>query len=239
MPTDSASNHHSSSPVRSIVCALIVVVISWIWFAFLAAGHPSGSLAYERSWIEAFRSPADSTQMVGPRIVEETFRDFSALGGYAVTICAITSFAVYTGLRYGRSSVRFFLITVLGGFGCSMLLKLVFGRDRPTTVPHLSFVATTSFPSGHSMMSSIVYLTIGLLLSQRFADRKLHWLFLIFPFCLTGLVGCSRVAMGVHYPTDVLAGWTAGLLWTAVAFQLQNLITGNTASPDLPSTTTS
>ena len=202
-----------------------------MWFAFLASRYPSGSLAYERSWIESMRSSKDPTHLVGPRIVEETFRDFSALGGYAVVICVITAFAVYTGLRYGRSNVRFFLITVLGGFGCSMLLKLAFGRERPTTVPHLSFVATTSFPSGHSMMSSIVYLTIGLLLSQRFTDRRLRRLFLSFPFVLTGLVGCSRVAMGVHYPTDVLAGWTAGLLWTAIAFQLQNLITGTSAQP--------
>ncbi len=209
----------------------MVVAAAWMWFAFLAARHPAGSMAYERSWIEAFRSSIDPTQIVGPRIVEETFRDFSALGGYAVVISVITAFAAYTGLRYGRSNVRFFLVTVLGGFGCSMLLKLAFGRDRPTTVPHLSFVATTSFPSGHSMMSSIVYLTIGLLLSQRFADRRLRWLFLTFPFCLTALVGCSRVAMGVHYPTDVLAGWTAGLLWTAIAFRLQNLITGNSGRP--------
>jgi len=231
MTPDSSTPHRTSRPVRSIFCALLVVTIAWMWFGSHASRHPSGSLAYERSWIEAFRSVDDSTQIVGPRIVEETFRDLSALGGYAIVITVITGFAAYTGLRSGRNSVRFFLVTVLGGFGCSMLLKLAFGRDRPTTVPHLSFVATTSFPSGHSMMSSIVYLTIGLLLSQQLTDRRMQRLFIAFPFCLTGLVGCSRVAMGVHYPTDVLAGWTAGLLWIAIAFQLQTLITGVPARP--------
>jgi len=142
---------------------------------------------------------------------------FSALGGYAVVTTVIVAFAVFTGLNCGRPHGRFFLITVLGSFACSMLLNFLFGRERPAIVPHLSHVATTSFPSAHSMMSSIAYLTIGLLLSQWIQDSRARPFFVVLPLCLAALAGVSRVAMGVHYPTDVLA------------FRLQSVVCGKSS----------
>jgi undecaprenyl-diphosphatase len=81
-------------------------------------------------------------------------------------------------------------------------------------VPQLELAYQTSFPSGHSMMSAIIYLTLGALLTQ-FAGNlpRLRTYFLLCALFLTGSVGISRVYLGVHYPTDVLAGWTAGLVW--------------------------
>ena len=203
---------------------LLVLIVVWLLFWLVARQQPQGAEAWERGWIEAFRDANDPEQMIGPAIVEETFRDLSALGGYAVSAMIVAGFAGYVGLRCGHSSVRFFLLTVLMGYGCGMLLKLAFGRGRPAAVPHLSFVATTSFPSVHSMISLILYMTIGLWLRQRVADRRVGRLFVCMPLLLTGFVGLSRIALGVHYPTDVLAGWTAGLVWLLVMFRMQPII---------------
>jgi undecaprenyl-diphosphatase len=76
------------------------------------------------------------------------------------------------------------------------------------------------------MMSVIVYVTIGLLLSTRTRDHHLQRLFSVFPLWLAGVIGISRVCMGVHYPTDVLAGWMLGLVWTWVAFRIRDRIIG-------------
>ena len=116
------------------------------------------------------------------------------------------------------------LIAVVGGQVLSTTLKYFIDRPRPMIVPHLSQVYTTSFPSGHSMMSAVVYLTLGSLLGSSSAARA-QVLLLSVAMLLTFLVGVSRVYMGVHWPTDVLAGWTAGLVWAIlcwlVARQLQ------------------
>jgi len=214
--------------VRTVLIALCVTAGAWLTFEWLASGHADGRNSYEQSWIEGLRDPQNPEQMIGPPLLEESVRDYSALGGYAVVCSIIIAYSVFGGLLHGRSYVRFFLITVLGGYGCSMLLKLAFGRERPSVVPHLSHVATTSFPSSHAMVSSIVYLSIGLLLAQQIQDSRIRPLFVLLPLCLTALVGFSRVAMGVHYPTDVLAGWTAGLIWILIVFRLQILITNGT-----------
>jgi len=225
--TKEPSAERSAPDLRPIYIALLITGSTWFAFERMSLQHPAGRSGYERSWIEGLRDPLDSARMVGPAALEESVRDFSALGGYAVVSITIVAFSVFGGLRYGRLWVRFFLVTVLGGYGCSMFLKLAFGRERPSVVPHLSHVATTSFPSSHAMVSAIVYLSIGLLLAQQVNDTRIRQLCVLLPLCLTILVGFSRVALGVHYPTDVLAGWTAGLTWSLIAFRLQPLITGN------------
>jgi undecaprenyl-diphosphatase len=96
------------------------------------------------------------------------------------------------------------------------VLKNWFDRPRPTVVPHLSIVSTSSFPSGHSTLAATIYLTLGALLGRFVRERRLRAYFLIVALVLSLLVGVSRVYMGVHYPTDVFAGWTAGLAWALI-----------------------
>ena len=144
----------------------------------------------------------------------EASRDLTALGGYLVLTLIVVTTAVYLRTDGRRKASRFFLCVVLGGFFLNVSLKAAFDRPRPDVVDHLSYVDSSSFPSGHSMMSVVVYLTAGAVVA--FRDRNpLRRRFLILgPIVLTGLIGCSRVQVGVHYPTDVLAGWAAGAIWT-------------------------
>ena len=110
------------------------------------------------------------------------------------------------------------LIATFSGLILSTVLKQSFDRDRPDLVPHLSHVYTSSFPSGHSMLSAVVYLTLGSLLARLAPGYAVKIYFIALALFATFLVGVSRVYMGVHYPTDVLAGWTAGLVWAIVCW---------------------
>jgi len=154
--------------------------------------------------------------------------DFTALGGYAVLITTVIGFSVFTWAELGQLAFRFFVLSTLGGFFTGMLMKQLVRRDRPSLVPHLSHVSGhTSFPSSHAMMSVVVYVIAGFLLAELTQNRHLRHLLIGLPFVVAVLVGISRVCMGVHYPTDVLGGWTGGLVWTWCAFAIRGRLSGN------------
>jgi undecaprenyl-diphosphatase len=104
------------------------------------------------------------------------------------------------------------LVASVGGALISHLLKLYYARERPDLLP-LAGTMTPSFPSGHAMLSAVIYLSLGVLLAQTAFKRRVKAYFLTVALVLTFLVGLSRIYLGVHYPTDVLAGWTVGLVW--------------------------
>jgi undecaprenyl-diphosphatase len=116
----------------------------------------------------------------------------------------------------------------------SSILKLGTDRPRPDLVAHLVEVHTASFPSGHAMLSAVVYLTLGGLLSRVERPWRIKIHLLSVAVILTLLIGVSRVYLGVHWPTDVLAGWCAGATWAmlcwrvALALQRRGEIEGNT-----------
>jgi undecaprenyl-diphosphatase len=110
------------------------------------------------------------------------------------------------------------LISTLGGALLSSVLKFFFGRERPDATLHLVTVHSLSFPSGHAMLSAVVYLTLGALLAQVVPRRLDKMYFIIVALVLTLLIGLSRVYLGVHYPTDVLAGWSVGLAWALLCW---------------------
>jgi len=93
------------------------------------------------------------------------------------------------------------------------LLKTVFSRDRPDLVPHGMEVQTASFPSGHSLMSAVTWLTVATIMAQTLKDRRSKVFVISMAILIAMLVGFSRVYLGVHWPTDVLAGWSVGAAW--------------------------
>ncbi|MFM7058459.1 MAG: phosphatase PAP2 family protein [Planctomycetota bacterium] len=213
--------------LRILPWTLAAVLLTGIGFVLGDFFYDGPGRSFEERIIAGLRDPANPQRMLGPRLFEESMRDFTALGGYAVLLMVSGCFAVFCRLELSRESFRFFVLTVAGGFLFSVLMKEWVQRARPEVVPHLSFVkGSTSFPSAHAMMSVIVYVTTGLLLSTRTRDRHLQRLFSVFPLWLSGVIGISRVCMGVHYPTDVLAGWMLGLMWTWAAFRIRDRMTG-------------
>ena len=99
----------------------------------------------------------------------------------------------------------------------STVLKISFNRPRPG-VPHLARVFTPSFPSGHATLSAVTFLTLGVLLARASRDRRLKIYFVALAIFLTVAVGISRVYLGLHYPSDVLAGWSIGSMWAILCW---------------------
>jgi undecaprenyl-diphosphatase len=199
---------------------VLVLVAGGVWlFAELADEVREGETRQiDEAILMAMRTPGNPSDPLGPRWLEEMERDFTALGGVGVLgliTLAICAFLVLD--QKGRAAVLV-LIAVVGALVLSSLLKSGFQRPRPDLVPHGSYVYTTSFPSGHSTMSAATYLTLGALLARVQPRRRLKVLLLGFATLLTLIVGCSRVYLGVHWPTDVLAGWTAGGIWALICW---------------------
>jgi undecaprenyl-diphosphatase len=173
--------------------------------------------AFDRSVAAAMRSGRDVFDPIGPPWLEEFARDITALGSYA--FLGILTFGVigYFLLIQRRALAALVAASVLGGVVISNLLKIVFDRDRPD-LPTSVRVFTASFPSGHATLSAISFLTLGALLAQTSPDPRVKAYFAILAIILTVAVGTSRVYLGVHFASDVLAGWCVGGAWALLCW---------------------
>lgn len=173
----------------------------------------------------ALRDPQNPANPLGPSWVEEAARDITGLGGYAVLTFLTLATLAYLLMAGKRGAALLVLVAIVGGMLLSTGLKIGFERPRPDLVPHAARVYTASFPSGHAMLSAITYLTLGALLARVEKSRRTSAFFMGLAIVVTLLVGISRVYLGVHWPSDVLAGWTVGAAWAAlcwfIALQLQ------------------
>jgi undecaprenyl-diphosphatase len=200
-----------------VLLGLLVVTLGTWAFVELADEVAEGETqALDERIVLWMRSPDDPRIPKGPAWLQEVGRDLTALGGYALLTLVTVAVVGFLWLDRKFAAMFFVLGAVLSGLLLTMGLKALFERPRPAAELHLSLVATSSFPSGHSMMSAIVYLTLGGLLTTLVGRRRLKFYFLAIAVLLTALVGVSRVYMGVHYPTDVLAGWSGGLVWATL-----------------------
>ena len=156
----------------------------------------------------------------GPRWLWEVARDITGLGSTAV-LCLIVAATIGFLLlaRRRRTALFVFAATSLAALA-NQLLKLHFQRPRPDLIPNYMYLDTWSFPSGHAMLSATVYLTLGALLARLTPVRYLRLYILGIAALLSLLVGISRIYLGVHWPSDVLAGWAAGAAWALGAWSL-------------------
>ncbi|MBS9403239.1 phosphatase PAP2 family protein [Halomonas sp. TRM85114] len=198
----------------------VSVLSGGIWgFVELAEEVSEGDTqSLDETLLLSLRNPADHTDPLGPGWVEELGRDFTALGGVGVLVLVSLGSLGYLLLARRYRAALFASVAVPGGILLSTLMKVGFDRPRPDLVPHDSLVYTASFPSGHAMMSAVTYLTLAALLTRVHPELRLKAYILVVAILLTLLVGISRVYLGVHWPTDVLAGWTAGAAWAALCW---------------------
>jgi undecaprenyl-diphosphatase len=150
---------------------------------------------------------------IGPPWLEEAVRDITALGSSPTLVIAVLAVFGFLALAKAWRPAVFILVASAGGLVVSSVLKELIDRPRPDLVPHGNIVYTASFPSGHSMMSAVVYLTLAALVTRLIERKRLKGYALGVAVILTLLVGVSRVYLGVHWPSDVLAGWAAGAAW--------------------------
>jgi undecaprenyl-diphosphatase len=199
-----------------LVAALGIAASLWV-FVIVASLVVSGHVqTIDERVLLAFRRPDDPAVPIGPRWCHQVAVELTALGSVPVMTAIILAVCAWMALADRRASIGILIASSCGAGLLNTALKSAFGRPRPTVVPQLAMVDSMSFPSGHAMIAAAVYLTLGALLARTTTSRKLRLYYLGVALAVSGLVAFSRVYLGVHYPSDVLAGMAAGALWALV-----------------------
>lgn len=167
---------------------------------------------------------SDPSDPIGPRWFEETVAEITALGGFGVLALVTLLVIGYLLLQQKWTTAAMVLVATLGGTAISEGLKVGFSRPRPDLVAHVVDVTSMSFPSGHAMLSAVTYLTIGALLARTQDTVRERGYVLGAAILLTLLIGLSRIYLGVHWPTDVLAGWCLGAAWALACWIVATLL---------------
>jgi undecaprenyl-diphosphatase len=197
-------------------CVLLLVFIT------LAGEVMEGDTqAFDTKILRALRSPDDPSRPIGPAWVEGALLDLTAIGGPTVLALVVLAVIGFLWLQQRIRTALFVAATSFSGELVDTALKHAFNRPRPTIVPHLREVFSSSFPSGHAMESAIIYLTLGAVL-MRVAESRITKMYCLgIAILLTVLVGVSRVYLGVHYPTDVIGGWIIGFAWASICWLVE------------------
>jgi undecaprenyl-diphosphatase len=224
-----------AGPVMTLA---LVGLLGWGFVALAGEVMEHDTLAFDRALLLALREPGNLQNPIGPSWLEESARDFTGLGGHAILGLVTLATVGYLLMTRRRGAALLVIGAVVGGMIASALLKIGFERPRPDLVPHGVRVYTASFPSGHAMLSAVTYLTLGSLLARIHKPRRVKIFFLSLAIVLTILIGASRVYLGVHWPSDVLAGWCVGSAWAGlcwyVALLLQRKGQVETEAPPAP-----
>ena len=202
--------------------ALWLLIVSLVVLAgYIAAELLEGdSFAFDRAILLALRQPGHPDVPIGPAWLEQSAVDISALGGFTlVTLIGGCGVAFLLALRR-RMDAAWIAIALIGATLLSTGLKQWLHRPRPELVPHLARVTSLSFPSGHAMVSSAVYLTLAIMLGE--AQPALRRYLVLLAVTLVVLIGCTRIYLGVHWPSDVLAGWAFGSAWALAVYAIKH-----------------
>ena len=187
-------------------------------FAMLADEVSEGATQkLDAAVLAALRVPGSANDPIGPAWFEEAMRDVTALGSFAVLAPLVLLAAAYLALDGKRRTAGFLLVAAISGTILSTAMKMVFDRPRPEFT-QAARVFTASFPSGHSLVSAIVYLSLGALLAEQAETAALRRFYFAVAIVATLAIGLSRIYLGVHYPTDVVAGWLLGTSWAICCF---------------------
>lgn len=185
--------------------------------------------------VRLFRDPANMAALVGPAWLHEVGRDLTAVGSTVVLGTLTAAVFGYFMLR-GRFGLAFYtLIAVGGGAAVSFGMKVVVGRPRPD-LEAVAQVFTASFPSGHAALSAVTFLTLGALVTRTEPSRRLRYYYVGLATAATVIVGLSRLYLGLHYPSDIVAGWLVGAAWGALCLAVLDTWpqSGKKANHELP-----
>jgi len=215
------------SPGASIVIALVLTAVGAMCFVVIAENVVDRhTQRFDEAVLQGLRRVDNPAVPIGPSWIAKAARDISALGSLSVLSLVTAGAAGLLAVARKHAAMWFLIVAVTGGVLLSGVLKQSFDRPRPSLVPHLDTVASPSFPSGHSMLAAIVYLTTAVLAARAAASRQTRIYMLLTGVAITALVGTSRVVLGVHYPTDVLAGWVGGAVWALSCWLVARRLNG-------------
>ena len=202
-----------------LLASLLGLVLSVWAFVILADLVTAGrAQPLDERILLGLRAPGEPAVPRGPAWLPGAMRDVTALGSPPVLLLFVLAVAGALAVRRQHQAIGLLLAASAGGELLNELLKRLFARPRPDPAFHLTAVGSLSFPSGHAMLSAIIYLTLAAFLARLVRSRDLKLYVVGVAFLLSLLVGVTRVYLGVHYASDVLAGWSAGLAWALVCW---------------------
>lgn len=203
-----------------IITCLVLIVGVWVFIEITEQVTDKDTRSFDQYVLTSLRQADDPTKPIGPEWGTEIARDITALGSKTLLIIIVLAVSGFLFLKRHHGQAWLIIGTSLLGVILMSSLKLIFMRDRPEVIPHLTAALDPSYPSGHTLMSAVIYLSLAAMLSYFQKSRSLKFYSITIAIILTFLVGVSRVYLGVHYPTDVLAGWSLGFAWAAFCWIL-------------------
>ncbi|MES2988232.1 MAG: phosphatase PAP2 family protein [Pseudomonadota bacterium] len=195
--------------VAASALAALLLLILWL-------GHEltqGDGASIDRFIMLAMRVPGHPDVPAGPAWLPSAMRDITALGSATILAFVVAAAAIFLALHQQMRSMALVLIATILGSVTVTIIKGIISRSRPDLIDRLMVEVSHSFPSGHAANSAIVYLTLATLLFPVMPDRRLRAFVLGVALLLTFLIGISRVYLGVHWPSDVVAGWVFGGGW--------------------------
>jgi undecaprenyl-diphosphatase len=197
--------------------ALLVSALCWLGFlamVWLVESERAGG--FDKTGLLFWRA-GDGLGPRGPRQLLESVRDFTSLGGVLLrNLVALGAVLALLFLKLRREAVQLAL-TVICGWLVEFAVKTLVGRPRPEIVPHLTEAGGASFPSGHSFNSAVVYIAIALAFATLSARQSVRYTIIGTAVVLSLAIAWTRVWLGVHFPSDVMAGWLGGAGWAFLA----------------------
>lgn len=219
---------------REIAPIAVMLGIALLLLAFVEIADDVGegdTRAFDERLLLALRT-GDSADPIGPVWFEQSVADITALGGFAVLALVTLLACGYLAVQRKWGGALVLLVATLGGTAISEGLKMGFNRPRPDLVAHVVETTSMSFPSGHAMLSAVTYLTLGALLAHAQERQRLRSYILGAAILVTLLIGVSRIYLGVHWPTDVLAGWCLGAAWAMLCWSIATWLTRRADRPE-------
>ncbi|WP_289069362.1 phosphatase PAP2 family protein [uncultured Aliiroseovarius sp.] len=198
---------------RQLIVLIVVSLLAWIFIELADAVSDGDTHRFDQYILRSFGSLTYGADSRVPAWLTEVIRDVTALGGVAVLTFVVLAISGFLWLIGQRRSMVYLLLSVLIGLLISQMFKGFFERPRPDIIPHGSYVDTTSFPSGHSLMAAVVYLTLAVMLARGLERRAVKVYVTSIAILLVLAIGVSRIFLGVHWPSDVVAGWVVGTGW--------------------------
>jgi undecaprenyl-diphosphatase len=162
------------------------------------------------------QSVGDEAQPLGPAWLREAGRDLTALGSISVLVFSTLAVAGWLLVRRNWRGALMASLAIAGGIGLSFLLKMLYSVPRPDLLTEPTAVFTSSFPSSHAMAALVTYVSLAWVIGRGFASQAFSRYLMACALMISLISGLSRLYLGVHWPTDVMAGWLAGTAWLAL-----------------------
>lgn len=212
------------------ILVAVVLIIGGLWLTEVVAEEVTEGTTHEidRTILLSLREADDPDDPLGPRWFEVMIRDFTSLGGTAVLVLIVVAASGYLFIMRDYRTLLVLLLAVIGGTLISNFLKGMFDRPRPDIFLEPLYTYNASFPSGHALLAAATYLTLGGFLAEVQTRLRLKAFILLLSIFVTLIVGFSRVYLGVHWPSDVLAGWTIGAVWALLCWLIARWLRNRT-----------